>query len=194
MARTNHELRLFSERLLYEVQVFFRVARLLMRLRLGLARPLPWEAEMALIESFALHARALSDFLYVLKGRTDDALAADFFAPGKWERLLPDKGPWLELVKRPGFDRAGKEIIHLTYHRAPVSEEAQGWSVAQVSVALGVVVRIFIERVPKSRVTEAFLDGAWREIPAISRVEWRPGVGPPLWPQGALTRGFGEPA
>lgn len=85
---TDQELMAFSEHLLYDIQLFFHEARVLTRARLELSLTLVWEVEMALVESFALHARSLVDFLFRDKGRSDDAFAAHFFEPGEAELMV----------------------------------------------------------------------------------------------------------
>jgi hypothetical protein len=74
--------------------------------------------ENALLESFAVHARCLNDFLW--HDRSDriqrDAFAADFCAPGDWERVREDL-PQAALVEIRSGRRFGREIMHLTYDR-----------------------------------------------------------------------------
>lgn len=64
----------------------------------------------AMIETFALHARALTDF-YCREGRRDDAAARHFTVDG----IFPDtKTAGLPPDLRP---RLNKQIAHLTYAR-----------------------------------------------------------------------------
>ena len=57
MQRTTDDLRTFSEHLLYELQMLFRLADRL-RAHTDGKEQLSWEIEMACIESFAIHMRA----------------------------------------------------------------------------------------------------------------------------------------
>jgi hypothetical protein len=89
-----------EERVLPEVQLFFAAGRMLTRTRLNLRPRLPSLLETTVLESFALHARALIDFFFKPKRSwPHDALASDFFAPGEWEDLRPEAGPWIQLVR-----------------------------------------------------------------------------------------------
>jgi len=198
--RSSAELVEFSHRLLHEVQVFFHVGRALIRSRLGLGRPLPWETEMALVESFALHTRALSDFFYKEKrGRQypDDALAFDFFDQlAQWRRIAPPQGPWLRGIKRSArdpqdrVDRFGEQLGHLTYKQPAVSDYARGWPVAQVTHEIGVVLAAFIHAVADAKVAPDFKPKAWREIPAVARIpDEHKALG--LWAQPVSIRPFG---
>jgi hypothetical protein len=198
-SRTDAELVEFSGRLLHEVQVFFHVSRALIRWRLGLSRPLPWETEMALVESFALHTRALSDFFYVpQRGRhRDNAFAFDFFdSPQGWQRVAPSQGAWLSGIKRSApkaqdrVDRFGEQLGHLTFKQPAVSDYARGWPVAQVASEIGVALRAFVEAVPDAKVGPDFKQKAWRELPAVVRIpDERKTVG--LWARPVVTRRLG---
>ena len=63
MERTREELRALSGHVLYEAQMLFRLADRL-RAYLDDHERLPWEVEMACIESFAVHTRVLSEFFW----------------------------------------------------------------------------------------------------------------------------------
>lgn len=175
----------FSElRLLPEIHVFFGAGRLLTRTRLNLRPGLPWLLETTVLESFALHARALIDFFFKPKVTwKHDALASDFFDPGEWESLRPEPGPWIELVRGPRLDRVGTEIAHLRYDdTATLEGHARGWPTLQLTGAIGGVLRVFIENVPANLLCPEFVDEAWREIPVFVRVG-PTGATPPLWPR-----------
>jgi hypothetical protein len=178
----------FTEHLLYDIQLFFREGRTLTRSRLGLSPPLQWEIEMALVESFALHARSFVDFFFRDQGRRDDALAAHFFSDNHWTAIRPAPGPWIAEVKHPDLDRVGKEIAHLTYHRITLGERVKGWPIAQIAGAIGYVLRVFLENVPAHNVTDEFLDRAWREIPVFVRVTPASVSAAPVWPRPIETR------
>ena len=186
--RSDTELVAFShDRLLPEIHQFFAAGRELSGLRLNLRPALPWLHETALLESFALHARALIDFFFIPRAKwKNDALARHFFAPqDDWEQRRPDPGPWLELVRGPRLDRVGAEIAHLRYDDAETLDaQARGWPIMQLAGGIGGVVRVFVEDVPPSRVSPSFRESAWREIPAFVRVG-SDGVAAPLWPKHA---------
>lgn len=185
---SDDELVAFSEHLLYDVQLFFHEARALTRTRLDLTPSLPWEIEMALVESFALHARSLVDFFFRDTGRLDDAFAVHFFDPGEWATLRPEQGPWIREVRHPAVDRFGKEIAHLNYHRVALAEQAKGWPVIQIAGAIGEVLWTFIQAVPSTRVLPHFRAHAEREIPVFARLNEWPGAIAPLWPRASATQ------
>jgi hypothetical protein len=187
-SRSDRELIAFSEHLLYDVQLFFHESRALTRTRLELMPSLPWEVEMALVESFAMHARALVDFFFREKGRSDDAFASHFFSHRTWEKLRLSQGPWISEVRQPALDRFGKEIAHLNYHRVTLAEQARGWPVVQIAGAIGEVLWVFGANVDQSRVMTDFKVRAEREIPAFARLGSWPGAIAPVWPRASATQ------
>lgn len=168
-----------GQRLLPEVEVFFAAGRMLTRTRMRLRPSLPWLLETSVLEAFALHARSLIDFFFTPSRWPQDALASHFFEPGRWEALRPKEGPWIELVR----GRVGKEIAHLRYDDvSTLAAQARGWPVLQLAGAVGAVLRVFIEAVPRHLLSPGFVDAAWREIPVFARVGVS-GGNPPLWPR-----------
>ncbi len=165
MRPTTKELREFSEHLLYELQMLFRLADRL-RARADGAERLPWEVEMACIESFAVHTRALEQFLWRdRKGERhpDDAFASDYFPPGQWAGLR-------ERVQRSAIDgvsaRAGHEIAHLSYKRTAIADDERGWPFDVIAGVIGRALRLFLENVSPEVIAEDFesrLRGTWPE-------------------------------
>jgi hypothetical protein len=156
---------------------------------------LPALLETAVLESFALHSRALIDFFYKSRGqcRPTDALATDFFNPGEWEALRPHPGPWIALVKGPRLDRVGAEIAHLRYDDESTLEgQARGWPILQLAGAVGSVLRSFIETAPRHLLAPRFVEDAWREIPLFARVSHSGSI-PPVWPRAARRTGLSRP-
>ncbi|MEZ4588688.1 MAG: hypothetical protein R2909_20110 [Gemmatimonadales bacterium] len=165
MTRKSEDLRAFSEHLLYELQALFRLADRL-RAHADGREQLPWEVEMACIESFAIHARALENFLWSDRksGRfPDDAFATDYFAPGEWAALRAR-------VQRSGIDgiaaRTGHEIAHLSYKRKTHLAGDQDWAFDVIAGVVGRAFRLFLEHVPTEHVVEDFesrLRSTWPE-------------------------------
>lgn len=195
--RRDAELIELSGRLLHDVQVFFHVSRALVRTAVGFDKPPTWEVETALVESFALHTRALVDFFYANKPSKrdqDNAYAIDFFdPPAVWPSLRPDQGRWLSAIRlralkdvNPNVDRFGEHVGHLTYADRPVSDYARGWPTVQVTRAIGAAVRVFGEHVDSAKVEPDFKAKARRELPAASKLDeprqamalWTPPVAP----------------
>jgi hypothetical protein len=125
MQRSTEELRAFSEHLLYELQMLFRLADRL-RTHIDGEVQLPWEVEMACIESFAIHMRALEQFVWRDRDDRfpDDAHASDYFAVGEWAELR-------DRVQRSAIDgltaRTGHEVAHLSYKRSAISSDERTW-------------------------------------------------------------------
>lgn len=152
--------------------MFFRVGRHLIQLRVGLRPPLRWEVEMALVESFALHTRVLADFFFKDKTRANkktDARAWDYFPTREaWKKVAGDLPLWLSKVQNPDHnygDKFGRELAHLGFHEASLSERAGGWPVAQINTELGRVVHAFVDHVDDAKVARHFKTALRREIP-----------------------------
>ncbi len=150
-----------------------------------------WDVQTALVESFALHARGLSDFFFVPKrGRQPNAFAFDYFADDNpsWHRTLaPEQGPWLRRIKlsdrdpAASVDRFGKEIAHLTFEPdVPLADHARGWPVSPIANEIGEVLHVFVRHVVDGKVADDFKASAWREIPVAARVG-PAGLGPGMW-------------
>jgi hypothetical protein len=109
----------------------------------------------ALRESWAVHSRALSDFLFSdSRKQADDVLAQDFFNDTEWEDIRPTLSSEVQEVGR----RVGKEIAHLTYTRNEVKPEDRGWRVGATTEELTTALRVFLGRVPEKRVPSDFSD------------------------------------
>lgn len=165
MERTAEELRNFSEHLLYELQMLFRLADRL-RAHTDEVEELPWEVEMACIESFAIHMRALEQFVWGdPKGDRfpDDAYASDYFPAGEWAEL---RGR----VQRSAIDgltaRTGHEVAHLSYKRSTISSEERTWPFDVIAGVIGRAFRLFLENVSQDVVADDFekrLRDTWPE-------------------------------
>lgn len=92
------------------------------------------EAERnALLEAYALHARALFDFLHHRPNKGRPVLAIHFVRDEMaWKRAKGKTPAVLERVKL----RVGQEVAHLTYDRLDVGPEAKSWNIAEISAAL----------------------------------------------------------
>lgn len=103
--------------------------------------------ENTLLESFAVHARCLNDFLW--HDRSDrkprDAFAADFCAPGDWERVRDDL-PQAALEDVRERRRFGREIMHLTYDRIDGEGESKRWPCGTVVLEIACALREFATR------------------------------------------------
>jgi len=109
----------------------------------------------ALLESFVVHARCLSDFLWRSRTQANheyDAFAEDFCADGVWGRVCPAWPPALdEAAKR---QRPGREIAHLSYHRLSVPAAEKDWPVGRITVEIAGAVDVLRAHAMPARLDE----------------------------------------
>jgi len=153
-SRTDTELVVASEDLYYEYAMMCGVAALL-------ANPnLPESVtNNALLESFAVHARSLLQFLYIDKPFRDDDVVAVDFVPN-WPNGRIARTSLLETVDF----RVGKEVAHLTYSRANVKPECKSWHHKMISDEIRDTFRVFLSRVP-----DRLLGPSWDDYKAHHR-------------------------
>jgi hypothetical protein len=129
-----------------------------------------WYEENALIESQALHARALVDFFYgsppspervAARGKRGKATkASDRFA----EQWFDDPLTWRKargkrhavLSDEALGQRVAREIAHLTQHRAEFTDGGPPWNPFAVYHALAEVVERFAREVDPTKVCDDF--------------------------------------
>jgi hypothetical protein len=101
----------------------------------------------ALLESFAVHARVLLDFLYTDSPRyDDDVVASDFFTkPEEWGDIRPEKSEKLDNIHH----RVGKEVAHLTYTRQLLTEEMKQWNPAELGDEILEICNLFMKSMPQ---------------------------------------------
>lgn len=138
--RTQEELRQASNHLFYEIWMFQTLAQ-------GMASGIAGQGAInnSLLESFAIHVRALIGFFYSENPRIDDIIAEDFFPnPVDWQCKRPLKTEILDKAKK----RADKEVAHLTYTRLDVTPEQKHWEFLKIFNDLQVPINIFLDNVP----------------------------------------------
>jgi hypothetical protein len=156
----------------------------------------------ALVESLLVNARQLAAFFYgsprserqaaaaSKRGkprRGDDSFALDYFdSPAEW-RNPGARGRRPKMLSDTEFsNRVGREVTHLTYHRANFKEGGPPWSPYAVYSELAAVMERFAERVDPSRVCDDFHERVTAALPMKQPAPYephRPGtyfVGPPL--------------
>jgi len=81
------------------------------------------------LESFGIHARVLTDFLFKSSGSEDDILAIDYVDdPQSWGEYITTKKEIHDYLRK----RVGKEIAHLTYTRLSIEPEGKKWDCAKI--------------------------------------------------------------
>jgi hypothetical protein len=139
---------MLSEHLFYEIQMTFDLAGRLCR---PVAGPLDITERNSQVEAFAIHVRQLIDFFWGERRRTEDkmdAFAADYFVPGHWDAIRPDRPAVLteELRRKVGWG-----VAHLTYDRAWTPPAGKNWDVERLAGALVAVVLEFAASVDQSQ-------------------------------------------
>ncbi len=134
--RTNQELSTITNRLFYEWQMLALSAEMLQSDTERLI-------ENALIESCAIHSRALVKFLYPFEGtrlpKPTDAIADDFFmTPNEWKNACP------KIPKELDYDTFGKyadkQIAHIIYS----DEGKHQWNFTAIANALQPILEKFV--------------------------------------------------
>jgi hypothetical protein len=163
--RTNNELLAASEHLLYELQMLFGTAKLLASMDSSRNEDVETRITYnALLESFAIHVRALLDFLYNDGPLKDDIVASDYFDSGYWFLKRPNKPSLLEKVHK---NIINKLVAHLTYFRLNVGRE-EAWEYGKIANEIAVVFARFRDLVYKGHVSPAFYEFMETLIPSHS--------------------------
>jgi hypothetical protein len=157
IARSDADLKVASTHLHYEL-------RMLRWLALKFADGgLPDEQRCAYLESFVVHARNLFDFLWPMKARETDMIAADFAHGTSWTApAIPSVLSSIEGGKGLSWF-AAKYSAHLTYDRRPPGRELE-WPAGAVAQELDRQVTAFVAAVSASHPLR--LDDVWRAAPS----------------------------
>ncbi|MBK9928198.1 MAG: hypothetical protein IPP66_23265 [Anaerolineales bacterium] len=135
--RSQGQLRDASNHLFYEIWMFQTLAK-------GMASGIAGNGAInnSLLESFAIHVRALIGFFYSDNPRPDDIIAEDFFEnDNEWKNIRPVITEILINAKK----RADKEIAHLTYNRLDITPEQKPWEFIRIFSNLQAPIKIFLE-------------------------------------------------
>jgi hypothetical protein len=145
--QTREQLRDFAkEHLLYEVEMLRGLTEELKRVLdhrnaggdVDVLYPLA--VRNAMVDSFAIRARLLIDFLYGLKGPKPDDTLAEHYVAGDW------RPPKLSEELKNARDKVNKGVAHLTYHRLLEEKE---WPYGQIWLELAAIVRVFAKQAPE---------------------------------------------
>jgi hypothetical protein len=134
-----------KEHLLYEVEMLRGLTEELIRVldhsEAGgdLDELYPLAVRNAMVESFAVRARLLIDFLYGPGTPKPDDTLAEHYVAGDWHPLeLPDG---LQDVRR----KVSKGVAHLTYHQL-LEEETKGWQYGEIWLELAPLIAGFAKQ------------------------------------------------
>jgi len=147
------DLRALTEHLYYEVQMTFGLGAWLVHSQ---GTVLNQTARNAEVEAFTIHVRQLIDFLWMEQpqdSKKRDAFAADYFAPGEWDKLRPARPQILEPALRR---KVGWGVAHLTYDRAWSTPQDKQWNPVALGCALAPAVVCFADNVDPAK-----LDPQW---------------------------------
>jgi hypothetical protein len=161
--RTDDELLAVSRHLLYEIEMLAHTASWLYTITVRADDPDPKirsTLRNAMLESWALHVRNLLSFIYDDRPGKGAAIAADF-VDDDWQQLRGDPPPVLRLARA----KASKEIAHLLYGRAELSDEQRTWHLAPILVELSKVLHRFLQSVPDARLQTDFRKRAFAALP-----------------------------
>jgi hypothetical protein len=147
--RTPKILRDASEHLFYEYGMFNSLAQAMASGIFG-----PGLLNNAALESFALHARTLLDFLYAENLQTDDVIAEDYFdESSQWLTVRPEKTETLNMIRK----KVGKQIAHLTYTRLKVTTEDRQWLFIQIASEINTIFDVFLNNVAENRLCPSLI-------------------------------------
>jgi hypothetical protein len=153
--RSEQELRNASNDLYYEFWMFAKLAG-------GLASGILGESIInnALLESFAVHAKVIIDFLYSDGLADNDVSALDFVPdPGDWIRARPAKSAVLKEMEIDLRYRIAKEIGQLTYDRHVGVPDRKPWHFMRIAREVNATLDVFLDMVP-----ESLLGPRWKEV------------------------------
>jgi len=147
--RTNQELCTITNRLFYEWQMMVFSAEMLQN-------STEQFIQNALIESCAIHSRALVKFFYPFEGKRipplTDAIADDFFVT-----LNECKNACPKIPKELDYDTFGKyadkQIAHIIYN----NEDKNQWNFALITNALQPMLEKFVELVQPEQLGDRWL-------------------------------------
>lgn len=149
--RTPDELRAASKHVYYELWMLLRTADHLVAKRYA-----DEVVNNALIESFAMHTRALSDFLWPNGAHSDDVLASHYFPTGKW--TAPGKRDF----KEPRL-AANANIAHISYLRLDVTPPGKGWAVLGIAETMRSAMNDFYGHVDHGLLSEEWTSPGFPE-------------------------------
>lgn len=156
-ARMDKELKLKSDHLYYEWLMLAYLAQILQS---------PLDNQLlknAIIESCAIHARAIVKFLFAChtSPRPDDAIAEDFLPdPYEWSKSVSNLPPELKPETFSIF--VNKQIAHLSYTETmgndPINQGHHNWDFNAIADAIQPILEKFINLVPVEKLGDRWIN------------------------------------
>jgi hypothetical protein len=141
--RTVDELVKVSEHLEYEIWMFTSLADCL-----AMGFVTGGSLANATLEAFIIHFRVLYDFFDSHSRKPNDVIAIHYFDdPIAWRKSKPKSSRLLQESR----DRAGKEVVHLSYARLDVKPDERGWNFPKIKEDMLELIRAFFRAVPVDR-------------------------------------------
>ncbi len=115
---------------------------------------LPWAINNGLLNTFAIHARNLIDFLYSRsrgKDRASDVIVEDYIQEDTLPGLLPTMSPLLEET----LTKANKQVAHLTKERVEYGRSGKEWKFIEVAKEIRNAFAAIAPHLPASKVSDA---------------------------------------
>lgn len=116
---------------------------------------LPWAINNSVLESFAIHARNLVDFLYARsrnKDRKSDLVIEDYIDTETLAKVMPKITPLLEQA----ITKSNKQVAHLTIERIDYEREGKAWSFIDVAREILAVFQLLAPYFPEEKTGASF--------------------------------------
>lgn len=145
-----------NEHLQYEVDMLVASAAILGHLAYKAGEGLiPWIIYNGLLNTFAIHARNLINFLYSRSRNTDrrtDIIIEDYVTPSLLASILPPISPLLDQT----LAKAAKQVAHLTKDRIDYEKEGKEWKFVQLTQEILGILKVVVPYIPDTRIGSDF--------------------------------------
>lgn len=168
---TDDELKAYAEEhLQYEVDMLIWSAGVLAFLAIYRDKGyLPWVINNGLLNTFAVHARNLIDFVYSRSRGKDfatDIVIEDYVDEDTVAKALPAISPLLENI----LTKANKQVAHLTRERIEYEKAGKEWKFIEVVKHVLQALALIAPHIPSSRIGDGLRQKLSRtqvEIPVV---------------------------
>ena len=115
---------------------------------------LAWACNSAMLNTFALHSRNLTDFLYLRasgRDRKTDIIVQDYIDEATLSNHLPPITPLLEEAKK----KADKQAAHLSLDRIQYEQSGKGWQFINIATDIMTAFRAIAPVFPGNRISDS---------------------------------------